>query len=38
MHSGMRPRKGTLTFHGIVVLTLLATTLGAADREWDREE
>ena len=22
MHSGMRPRKGTLTFHGIVVLTL----------------
>ena len=41
MHSGIRPkqrRKGTLTFHRIVVLPLLATTSGAADREWDREE
>ena len=36
MNSGMRPkkkRKGTLTFHGTVVLSLLATTSGDADRE-----
>ena len=41
MHSGIRPkkrRKGTLTFHGMVVLPLHATTSGAANREWDREE
>ena len=26
-------RKGTLTFHGMVVLPLLSTTSGVADRE-----
>ena len=36
MHSGMRPkkkRKGTLTLHRMVVLPLLATISGSADRE-----
>ena len=41
MHSSMRPkkkRKGTLTFHRMVVLPLLATTSGSADCDWDRKE
>ena len=38
MHLGMRPKKNLFHLSKTIVLPLVATTSGATDREWDREE